>query len=133
MRSLGVRLRRGAWGEGSRTAKALAAACLAAVAIALALPSTAAAYPCGERRAPAPQGRTLMSAAVSIDECRAPEQPRKAEPARTHKRGDMTGLTVFVVALGAALLIPIGRGGLAHGGDPFGHDPTLERPSPGSR
>jgi hypothetical protein len=133
MRSLGVRLRRGAWGEGSRAAKASAAACLAAVAIALVLPSTAAAYPCGERRAHTAQGRTLMSAAVSIDECRAPEQPRKTEPARSRKRGDMTGLTVFVLALGAALLIPIGRKGLPHGGDPFGHDPTLERPSPGSR
>jgi hypothetical protein len=131
--SLGVRLRRGAWGEGSRAARALAAACLAAVALALVLPATAAGYPCGERRAPATAARTLMSAAVSIDECRAPEQPRKAEPARTRKRGDMTGLTVFVLAIGAALLIPIGRSGLAHGSDPFDHDPTLERPSPESR
>jgi hypothetical protein len=131
--SLGVRLRRGAWGEGSRAARALAAACLAAVAIALALPSIGSAYPCGERRAPASQGRTLMSTAVSIDECRAPEQPRKTGSARTRKRGDMTGLTVFVLAVGAALLIPIGRSGLRHGGDPFAHDSTLERPSPGSR
>ena len=131
--SLGVRLRRGAWGEGSRAARALAAACLTAVAIALVLPQPAAAYPCGERRAHPAQGRSLMSAAVSIDECRAPEQARKTEPARTRKRGDMTGLTVFVLAIGAALLIPIGRSGLAHGGDPFGHDPTHERPSPGSR
>jgi hypothetical protein len=131
--SLGVRLRRGAWGEGSRAARALAAACAAVVAIVLLLPSTAGAYPCGERRAPTPQGRTLMSAAVSIDECRAPEQPRKTAPARTRKRGDMTGLTVFVLAIGAALLIPIGRSGLAHGSDPFAHDPTVERPSPGSR
>jgi hypothetical protein len=133
MRSLGVRLRRGAWGEGSRAARALAAACLAAVAIALLLPSTAAAYPCGERRVPAAHARTLMSAAVSTDECRAPEQGRTTEPARTRKRGDMTGLTVFVLALGAALLIPIGRKGLPHGGDPFGHDPVLERPTPGNR
>ena len=131
--SLGVRLRRGAWGEGSRAARALAAACLVAVAMALVLPSTAAAYPCGERRAPATQARALMSASVSIDECRAPEQGPKSEPARTHKRGDMTGLTVFVLAIGAALLIPIGRKGLAHGSDPFDHDPTLERPSPESR
>jgi hypothetical protein len=131
--SLGVRLRRGAWGEGSRAARALAAACPAAVAVALLLPSSAAAYPCGERRAQPAPGRILMSAAVSIDECRAPEQPRKTEPARTRKRGDMTGLTVFVLAIGAALLIPIGRSGLAHGSDPFDHDPTLERPSPGSR
>jgi hypothetical protein len=131
--SLGVRLRRGAWGEGSRAARALAAACLVAVAIALVLPSTASAYPCGERRAPASHGRTLMSTAVSIDECRAPEQLRETEPARTRKRGDMTGLAVFVLAIGAALMIPIGRSGLAHGSDPYGHDPTLERPSPGSR
>jgi hypothetical protein len=131
--SLGVRLRRGAWGEGSRVAKALAAACLAAVSIALLLPATAGAYPCGERRAPATQARTLSSAAVSIDECRAPEQGRKRESVRTRKRGDMTGLTVFILGLGAALLIPIGRSRLAHGGDPFGHDPTFERPTRGSR
>jgi hypothetical protein len=129
--SLGVRLRRGAWGEGSRAARALAVACLAAGAIALVLPSSAAAYPCGERRAP--QSRELMSTSVSIDECRAPEQPRETRPARTRKRGSVSGLTVFVLALGAALLIPIGRNGLPHGGDPFGHDPTRERPSPGSR
>jgi hypothetical protein len=129
--SLGVRLRRGAWGEGSRAARALAAACLAAVAIALLLPATAGAYPCGERREQATRTRTLSSAAVSTDECRTPEQSRKTAPAR--KRGDMTGLTVFILGLGAALLIPIGRSRLAHGGDPFGHDPTFERPTRGSR
>jgi hypothetical protein len=131
--SLGVRLRRGAWGEGSRAARALAAACLAAVAIALVLPETAAAYPCGEPSAATSQTRELMSAAVALDECRVPEQPRRIQPARTRKRGSATGLTVFILALGAALLIPIGRNGLPHGGDPFGHDPTYERPSPGSR
>jgi hypothetical protein len=131
--SLGVRLRRGAWGEGSRAAKALAAACLAAVAIAILLPQTAAAYPCGERRVATTNARELTSASVSTDECRAPEQPRKTEPVRTRKRGSISGLTVFVLALGAALLIPIGRNGLPHGGDPFGHDPTYERPRPGSR
>ena len=131
--SLGVRLRRGAWGEGSRAARALAAACLAAVAIALVLPQPAAAYPCGERRVPPTQSRELQSATVSLDECRAPEHGRKTQPARTRKRGSMSGLTVFILALGAALLIPIGRNGLPHGGDPFGHDPTRERPSAGSR
>lgn len=133
MGSLGVRLRRGAWGEGSRAAKALAAACLVAVAIALVLPQTAAAYPCGERRVPATQSRQLQSASISLDECRAPEQRRRSQPTRTRKRGSASGLTVFVLALGAALLIPIGRNGLPHGGDPFGHDPTYERPRPGSR
>jgi hypothetical protein len=133
MGSLGVQPRRGACGKGSRRATAVAAACFAALAFALAMPQPAAAYPCGERRAPATQTRELMSASVSIDECRAPEQPRKAQPVRTRKRGSMSGLTVFVLALGAALLIPIGRNGLPHGGDPFGHDPTRERPSPGSR
>jgi hypothetical protein len=39
----------------------------------------------------------------------------------------MSALTVFVLALAGALLIPIGRNGLPHSGDVFGHDPTYER------
>jgi len=31
-------------------------------------------------------------------------------------------LTVFVLAVAGALLIPIGRSGLPRTGDPFGHD-----------
>ena len=47
-------------------------------------------------------------------------------PARANRRGSVSTLTVFVLAIAGALLIPIGRNGLPHGGDPFGHDPTHE-------
>jgi hypothetical protein len=123
--SPGVRPRRGAW-EGSRQAKALAAACLAVLAFAFVQPQQAAAYPCGDGVASATPPRTL--AAVAADECRVPETFRRTEPpARSKKkRGSISGLTVFVLAIAGALLIPIGRNGLPHGGDPFGHDPTHE-------
>ncbi len=122
--SLGVRPRRGAW-EGSRQAKAVAAACFAVLAFAFAQPQQAAAYPCGDGVASATPPRTL--ATVSSDECRVPETLRRTEaPARAKKKGSISGLTVFVLAIAGALLIPIGRNGLPHGGDPFGHDPTRE-------
>ena len=122
--SLGVRPRRGAC-EGSRQAKALAAACLAVLAFAFAEPQQAAAYPCGDGVTSATPPRTLSS--LSPDECRVPESLRRTEPpARVKKRGSVGGLTVFVLAIAGALLIPIGRNGLPHGGDPFGHDPTHE-------
>lgn len=125
MGSQGVRPRRGAW-RGSRRAKAVAAACLAAGAIATAVPPTAVAYPCGEGAAASVQGRHLTSSAS--DECRAPQNIRpKTAPARKRKRGSISTLTVFVLAVGAALLIPIGRNGLPDAGDPFGHDPTYQR------
>jgi hypothetical protein len=38
------------------------------------------------------------------------------------KKGSMSGLTVFVLAVAAALLIPIGRNGLPRAVDPYGHD-----------
>ena len=122
--SLGVRPRRGAW-EGSRQAKAVAAACFAVLAFALWQPQQAAAYPCGDGVTSATPPRTLSS--LSSDECRVPETLRRTKtPARTNKRGSVSGLTVFVLAIAGALLIPIGRNGLPHGGDPFGHDPTDE-------
>ena len=34
----------------------------------------------------------------------------------------MSGLTVFVLALAGALLIPIGRNGIPRAVDPYGHD-----------
>jgi hypothetical protein len=34
----------------------------------------------------------------------------------------MSGLTVFVLAVGAMLLIPVGRRGIPYGADPYGHD-----------
>jgi hypothetical protein len=122
--SLGVRPRRGAC-EGSRQAKAVAAACFAVLAFAFAQPQEAAAFPCGDGVTPAIPPRTLSS--LSPDECRVPETLRRTKPpARENKRGSVGGLTVFVLAIAGALLIPIGRNGLAHGGDPFGHDPTHE-------
>jgi hypothetical protein len=122
--SLGVRPRRGAW-EGSRQAKAVAAACFAVLAFALAQPQQAAAYPCGDGVTSATPPRTLSS--LVPDECRVPETLRRTKPpARASKRGSVGGLTVFVLAIAGALLIPIGRNGLPHGGDPFGPDPTRE-------
>jgi len=41
-----------------------------------------------------------------------------------HKRGSISSLTVLILAVGAVLLIPIGRG-IPHGGDPYGHDRFL--------
>ena len=126
MGSLGVQPRRGACGKGSRRATAVAAACCAALAFALAMPQPAAAYPCGDGVTSATSARQLSG--LSPDECRVPETLRRSKPpAKARKRGSMSGLTVFVLAIAGALLIPIGRNGLPHGGDPFGHDPTLER------
>lgn len=125
MGSLGVRPRRGAGRKGSRQAKAVAAACLAALAVASALPETAGAFPCGDTPSNA---RMPQSAEIVSDECRVPERLRRSKPpVRKNKEGSMSGLTVFVLAIAGALLIPIGRNGLPHGGDPFGHDPTYER------
>jgi hypothetical protein len=109
---------------GRRQAKATAAACLAALAIASALPQDAAAYPCGDAPTTA---RTPQLAGVSPDECRVPEGLRRSKPpVHAKKKGSISGLTVFVLAIAGALLIPIGRKGFPHGADPFGHDPTYE-------
>jgi hypothetical protein len=65
---------------------------------------------------------------IPADECRVPETLRHPKaPVRERKKGSMSALTVFVLALAGALLIPIGRNGLPHSGDVFGHDPTYER------
>jgi hypothetical protein len=123
--SLGVQPRRGAWGKGSRRAKAAAAACLAAITVAAALPQPAAAYPCGE---PPPTLRIPQLAGVSPDECRVPGKLGRPKPeARPNKQGSISALTVFVLAIAGALLIPIGRRGLPRGVDPYGADePTYE-------
>jgi hypothetical protein len=119
------RPRRGArWG--SRRAKLGAAACLLAVAVALSAPGPANAYLCDDSSTlpkPPPteltgQGRTLY-ASPGAENCRVPE---KRKDGRTPKRGSMGGLTVFVLAVGAMLLIPIGRRGIPQGADPYGHD-----------
>jgi hypothetical protein len=124
MGSLGVQPRRGALGKGSRRARAAAAACLAALAVAAALPGSAEAYPCGERATPT-AARELMS--IPPDECSVPETLRRSKPrVRERKTGSISTLTVFVLAVAAALLIPIGRSGLRSTGDPFGHGPTYE-------
>jgi hypothetical protein len=120
MTSRGVRPRRGAWGLGSRTVKATAAACLAGLTLAAAAPPAAQAYLCGDAT---PPSMTRQLSGISPDECRVPEQLRRDRPKeRTEKKGSMSTLTVFVVAVVAVLLIPIGRNGLPHGGDPFGRD-----------
>jgi hypothetical protein len=117
------RPRRGArWG--SRRAKLGACACLLLVAAALSVPGPASAYLCDDSaRLPKPPptelgGRTLY-ASPGAEDCRV---PKKRKDSRTPKRGSMSGLTVFVLAVGAMLLIPIGRRGIPKGADPYGHD-----------
>ena len=124
--SLGVRPRRGAW-AGSGQAKAVAAACFAVLAFACSQPQQAAAYPCGDGAPTAVPPRTLAN--VVPDKCRVPETLRRTEApvARKKKKGSISGLTVFVLAVAGALLIPIGRNGLPRDGNPYGHDhPTSE-------
>jgi hypothetical protein len=116
MRSMPAREqpRRGAcWG--SRAAKASAAACLAFVLLALALPGPAAAYRCG-----ATQLGGAQATARSSQDCRA--EPSLAARTRTQKRGSMKGLTVFVLAVAAVLLIPIGARGIPSSIDPYSDD-----------
>lgn len=97
----------------------MAAACLAALVLASA-PQQAGAYPCGE------SPRTLQAA--SSDECRVPDSLRHSTPKRSkRKQGSVSALTVFVLAVAGALLIPIGRKGLPQGVDPYGQDlPTYD-------
>src|SRR5829696_3813550 len=102
--SLGVRPRRGAW-EGSRQAKAVAAACFAALAFALAQPQQAAAFPCGDVTSATPP-RTLSSLAPTS--AASPRRFAGRSPRRARTRGgSVGGLTVFVLAIAGALLIPI--------------------------
>jgi hypothetical protein len=114
-----VRPRRGAW-RGSRSARAGVAACLATVAVLLSLPAPASAFPCGEAPRPPVQQRQLSSVQQTADECTTPgNRPR---PKRERKKGNVGGLTVFVLAIAGALLIPIGRNGIPRTVDPYGHD-----------
>ena len=106
---------------GRRQATATAAACLAAVAVFAALPQSAAAFACDDK---VPAKRTLQLAGT--DECRAPGTVEGTAPARVKKKATVSGLTVFVLAIAGALLIPIGRRGLPQGSDPYAHDPIRE-------
>lgn len=98
----------------------MAAACLAALVLASA-PQQAGGYPCGE------SPRTLQAA--SSDECRVPDSLRHSTAPKRSKRkqGSVSALTVFVLAVAGALLIPIGRKGLPQGVDPYAQDlPTYD-------
>jgi hypothetical protein len=87
----------------------------------LSLPAPATAFPCGDAPHSAVPPRQLASVRQqSGADCTTPGNRRK--PHRTRKTGSVIGLTVFVLALGGALLIPIGRNGLARSFDPYGHD-----------
>jgi hypothetical protein len=99
----------------------LAAACLASAACALSLPAYSGAFPCGEAPHSAVPPRQLSSVRQqTAADCTTPGNRRK--PHRTRKKGSVGGLTVFVLALAGALLIPIGRNGLPRSFDPYGHD-----------
>lgn len=63
--------------------------------------------------------RQLSSVQQVADECTTPgNRPNHGKRAR--KTGSASGLTVFVLALAGALLIPIGR--VPRSLDPYGHD-----------
>lgn len=47
---------------------------------------------------------------------------RRRPQKRAHKKGSVSGLTVFILAIAGALLIPIGRNGIPRMVDPYGHD-----------
>jgi hypothetical protein len=121
------RPRRGAW-WGSRRATAVAAACVAAVSVTLSLPAPAGAFICGTKDGVSQttivsprQLQATQKIQKGVDDCTAPgnrPHPRVSK----RKKGSMSGLTVFVLAVAAALLIPIGRNGIPRAVDPFGHD-----------
>jgi hypothetical protein len=93
---------------------------VATVAVLASLPPPASAFPCGEVPRPPVPPRQLSSVQPSGAECSTPGNRRK--PQRTRKKGSVKGLTVFVLALAGALLIPIGRNGIPRATDPYGHD-----------
>jgi hypothetical protein len=119
------RPRRGACCWGSRKARAGAAACLVVFVLTLGAPGPALAYRCED---PPPPPISLphpelpgpaQFAPPTSTECRVPDvQPSK----RTKKRGSMSGLTVFVLAIAAVLLIPIGARGIPSSVDPYTDD-----------
>jgi hypothetical protein len=109
---------------------------LAATAVSVFLPAPAAAFVCGtanrpSQSQPARVGPRQLQATNKVeagasDDCTAPGNRPAASP-RTRKKGSMSGLTVFVLAVAAALLIPIGRNGIPRSVDPFGHDRSFDR------
>lgn len=122
-----ARPRRGAW-RGSQQAKAGAAACLVAALLTLAAPGPASAYRCEDAvrsSTPAPyleaHGRAMFSAPANT-ECPFPADEQRGS-GRPKKRGSMSGLTVFVLAIAAVLLIPIGARGIPASADPYREDP----------
>jgi len=82
--------------------------------VALALPGPASAYRCGSTQAPDGAQATAM-----FQDCRAGTPARRKHP---NKRGSMSSLTVVVLALAAALLLPIGARGIPYGVDPHSQD-----------
>ena len=104
-----ARPRRGAW-WGSQQAKAFAAACLAAVLLALAAAGPAAAYRCEEAATPL--------AMTSGEDCGVPRDESAGSPRKT-RRGTMGSVTVLVLSVAAVLLIPIGARGLPSSIDPY--------------
>ena len=121
------RPRRGAcWG--SRRAKASAAACLATVLVALGAPGPAAAYRCEDPPPPISLPHPELPgqapyAAPTSTECQVPDDD--GAQARTKRRGSMSALTVFVLAIAAVLLIPIGARGIPASVDPYRDDEPL--------
>lgn len=121
------RPRRGAC-RGSRRARACAAACLVVFGLTLGAPGPALAYRCEDPpppvslphpELPAPE----QYAAPMSTECRVPDVPPTK---RTKKRGSMSGLTVFVLAIAAVLLIPIGARGIPSSVDPYTDERLLK-------
>jgi hypothetical protein len=118
------RPRRGACCRGSRKARAGAAACLLVFLLSLGAPGSALAYRCEDPPPPVSLPHPELPAppqyaAPTSMECRVPDrQPAKREK----KRGSMSGLTVFVLAVAAVLLIPIGARGIPSSVDPYTDD-----------
>ena len=79
--------------------------------VVLVLPGPAAAYRCGATQAPDGAQATAM-----FQDCRAEAPPRRKRP---NKRGSVSSLTVLVLAVAAALLLPIGARGIPSSLDPY--------------
>jgi hypothetical protein len=94
---------------------------LATVALLVSLPAPASAFPCGETARPAVPPRQLSSIQQLPSECTTSAERQKPQK-RARKKGSVSGLTVFVLAIAGALLIPIGRNGIPRMVDPYGHD-----------
>jgi hypothetical protein len=94
------------------------------VAVVVCLPTSASAFPCGEAPRPSVPPRQLANLQAT-DDCRSPGELQKHPAKRARKKGSISGLTVFVLVIGGALLIPIGRNGLPRNVDPYGHDRSL--------